>query len=157
MSPKKKRPLRKRSRAHTRDAPPTHAPTAAADEGMEPPIGPLSGLRISRTPVAIEPRARWPVAVWVLLVLLWAVGTPLFLLFTLAEGFWAQTQPEVPQSSVTALRGYVAAMVVCGVFAPLVGSGLALWLRRRIAAALFGCALLLSIGFGIWLTLLGPS
>lgn len=161
MSPKK-RAKTKRSHGHSSSSAATDTPAHTAEpstdtDDEQAPIGSLSGLRVSRTPVVVEQRVRWPIAVWSLLTLIWALGTPMFLVFILAEGFWVQTQAEVPQESVTALRGYLVAMIVCALAAPLTGIGLALWLRRRLAAAMFGFALLASLALGIWLTLLGQG
>lgn len=101
---------------------------------------PLSGRTESsqrRTPYVVDVPSRWPVLVWTVLGLVWAIGVPLFLLFFVAEGFALQAE-EVTDEARRRLAWYLIGLIGCALVVPLGGLGAALWLRRKIAAWMFG-------------------
>lgn len=96
-----------------------------------------------RTPVVIEdPLPRWPLVLWTLLSVLWALGSLVSFTLVLAS---AGVMPE-DVTDATRREGAWALLwlLVFALAVPLAGSATALLLRRRIAAALFLAALLLS-------------
>jgi hypothetical protein len=130
VSPKKKR--------KTRDRRPREGSTT------EPVV------RTRREPVVVE-RSRWPVLVWIVLAAVWAIGTPMFLVFLLAEAFAAADAQETSEELLRVLTGHLLGLVLCALAAPLAGTVTALVLRRRIAAVLFGACLLVSlVGLWVW-------
>ncbi|CAM4315728.1 hypothetical protein GCM10009799_24700 [Nocardiopsis rhodophaea] len=130
MSPKKKNPRTPRERrTGTRDT----RRTAAADPA-----------RTARTPVAVEEPARWPVLVWCLLTAAWIGGSLLFFVLYLAEGFALLNAAEITDAARRATAWYLVGLVASALGVPVVGAVAAAVLRRRIAAVMFGLALLLS-------------
>lgn len=127
MSPKKQK---KRKRESGRAAPPRSSPPV---------------------PAAVARRDLRRAAPWAALALVWAAGTPLFLLFYLAEGFAAMAQEQVGPQELGAMRRYLAGLVVCAVAVPLGGAAAALWLGRRVIAGLFAAALAVSAAGVLWL------
>ncbi|MDA8370003.1 MAG: hypothetical protein M0026_09030 [Nocardiopsaceae bacterium] len=101
---------------------------------------------ISRTPVAIDERRRWPVALWSALTCAWLIGSPLFLVLYLAEGFALLNATEITDTARRTTALYLTGLVAAALGAPLAGALTAALLRRRIAAALFTLALLASAG-----------
>ncbi|MFC4562294.1 hypothetical protein ACFO4E_10550 [Nocardiopsis mangrovi] len=145
MSPKKKNP--RKPKAAPAAGPRT---TGAADH---PPAPAPGGRTVSRTPVVVDDRRRWPVAVWIGLTLVWALGSPLFFLLYLAEGFAMLAQEEITDAARRATASYLVALLACALVVPLAGAVAAAVLRRRIAAILFGVVLL---GSGIALFSIAP-
>ncbi|QBI54301.1 hypothetical protein [Streptomonospora litoralis] len=141
MSPKKKRTRTKASGRGAGTATPTAPPEASAARGATP-------AGVSRTPVVLDDRRRWPVAVWIALTCLWALGSLVFFGLFLAEGFALMgTQGRNQDSgfaSMNTAAWYLLGLVVCALAVPLAGAVWALLLRRRIAAILFAVALALS-------------
>ncbi|GAA3741229.1 hypothetical protein GCM10022205_29660 [Spinactinospora alkalitolerans] len=125
MAPKKKR---------------GRSPTQARPTGEAPAV-PRS---VSRTPLVVEDRRRWPAAVWILLACAWLAGSPLFFVLYLAEGFAMLDTGEVTDAARRAAAWYLVWMLVFALLVPLGGAVAALWLRRRVAAAMFAAALALS-------------
>ncbi|GAA4936508.1 hypothetical protein GCM10023224_16700 [Streptomonospora halophila] len=147
MSPKKRSKKPGRSAGGAR--PPTGtagaAPTRTAPE-QERKDAAASG--VSRTPVVLDDRRRWPVAVWAALTAVWTLGSLLFFVLFLAEGFamLGETDDGAASAGMRTAAWYLLGLVVCALVAPLAGAVWAALLRRRIAAILFTVALLLSGG-----------
>ncbi|GAB3451107.1 hypothetical protein GCM10027570_27180 [Streptomonospora sediminis] len=112
---------------------------AAGDDAGRGPSG------ISRTPVVLDDRRRWPAAVWTVLAAVWVLGSAVFFVLFLAEGFAlvsaADSQHAAGFASMNTAAWYLLGLVVCALLAPLTGTVWAALLRRRIAAILFGAAL----------------
>lgn len=112
---------------------------AAGDDAGRGPSG------ISRTPVVLDDRRRWPVAVWTALAAVWVLGSLVFFVLFLAEGFalmgTAEGDRAAGYASMNTAAWYLLGLVVCALLAPLTGTVWAALLRRRIAAILFGVAL----------------
>ncbi|MFC3997524.1 hypothetical protein ACFOVU_16445 [Nocardiopsis sediminis] len=134
MSPKKKNPRKPKAAAPAAGGP-------AAGAADHPPAPAPGGRTVSRTPVVLDDRRRWPVVVWIALTLVWALGSPLFFLLYLAEGFALLGQEEASASSLRVTGSYLLALLVCALVVPLAGTVAAAVLRRRIAAILFGVVL----------------
>ncbi|MDA0563441.1 hypothetical protein LG943_03720 [Streptomonospora sp. S1-112] len=126
--------------AATQDRDPDSAAPAAppAEDGAAAPR-----RRVSRTPVVLDDRRRWPVAVWIVLAAVWLLGSPLFLVFFLAEGFALVGEPAAG-AGMRATAWYLLGLLVCALGVPLAGAAAAVLMRRRIAALLFGAALVVS-------------
>ncbi|MGW9637280.1 hypothetical protein [Nocardiopsis alba] len=155
MSPKKRKSRRTRQdRALTTPAP-TEAGRVAP--GTTPDKRPLK-----RTPAVIaSPPDRRVTALWVLLWILWALGTPMALAALLFAGLDTGVDPmdprlEDPQTAQEVIaehtdrtmRAIGNALIWLLVFAwgvPALGTVCALALRRRMAAIAFGVALALSV------------
>ncbi|GAA3984563.1 hypothetical protein FOF52_05810 [Thermobifida alba] len=110
---------------------------------------PVSGVKVSRTPVVVEePPPRWPMLVWGTLVVVWVLGTLAAFMRVLAS---AGVMPEDVTDEVRSHGAWALLwMLVFALGTPLVGVVWAALLRRRVAAALFGCALLGSAAV-LWL------
>ncbi|WP_159940243.1 MULTISPECIES: hypothetical protein [unclassified Nocardiopsis] len=141
MSPKKRR-RRKAPRTAPGDAP------RPADGGPRPASAP-----VSRTPVVIaDPPDRRITALWVVLALVWALGTPLslahllFVVMDLQEAALTATDPTapLPQASVDAVGNALVWVLVLALAVPAASAAAALALRRRIAAIGFTTALAVS-------------
>ncbi|GAA4901138.1 hypothetical protein [Streptomonospora salina] len=139
MSPKKKskRPGRP---AAPGPGPAESGPPAARRTG--PATAAASG--VSRTPVVLDDRRRWPAAVWTALAAVWALGASVFFVLFLAEGFALISRDQGAGASMTAAAWYLLGLVVCALGAPVAGAVWAALLRRKIAAVLFSFALLVS-------------
>ncbi|RCV48032.1 hypothetical protein [Marinitenerispora sediminis] len=146
MSPKKKR-ARRPARPAT---PPTRPNGRPAQPDRPVRVDPARLPAVSRTPVVVEERRRWPLVVWPGLGFAWLVGTALFGVLWLAEGVQLLTMAEVTAAARRTAAWYLVWMLVCALLVPLAGAALALRTRRRAAAAFFGLALLLSVA-GLWL------
>lgn len=129
MSPKKKKTRKPRPRTVRRDAP--------------------ARAGVVRTPVVVEePPPRWPMLVWGTLVVVWVLGTLAAFMRVLAS---AGVMPEDVTDEVRSHGAWALLwMLVFALGTPLVGVVWAALLRRRVAAALFGCALLGSAAV-LWL------
>lgn len=143
MSPKKQR-TRKKSQPQPGPTP-ASTPTSTATDNDDG--GDASPRRtISRTPVVLDDRRRWPLAVWTLLTLTWLLGTVVFFVLFLAEGFAMQTGSSSGDSAIRAAGGYLIGLLCCALLVPLAGTITAAVVRRRIAAILFGLVTLASAG-----------
>ncbi|MUL40642.1 hypothetical protein FZ103_05515 [Streptomonospora sp. PA3] len=139
MSPKKKTKQTRPKAARTDAGSGTGSGAAAG--------GPAAGgAKVSRTPVVLDDRRRWPVAVWTALAAVWALGSLVFFVLFLAEGFAVISRGpgETAFASMSAASWYLLGLVVCALAAPLAGAVWAAVLRRRIAAILFTAALVCS-------------
>ncbi|MBV2363131.1 hypothetical protein ACFPZ0_13880 [Streptomonospora nanhaiensis] len=153
MSPKKRK-RRPAGRAPARTGAPAAATEdespgggAAADPRAEDGGTAAPRRRVSRTPVVLDDRRRWPVAVWIALSALWLLGSAVFFVLFLAEGFALLGQdPEQAAAGMRAAAWYLLCLLVCALGVPLAGAVAAALMRRRIAAILFAVALLLSAG-----------
>ncbi|ASU86247.1 hypothetical protein CDO52_15095 [Nocardiopsis gilva YIM 90087] len=130
MSPKKKNPRTPRDRRTGPQAPRGTATAPAA--------------RPTRTPVAVDEPARWPVVVWCLLTAAWIGGSLVFFVLYLAEGFALLNAAEITDTARRATAWYLVGLLVCALVVPLAGAVAATVLRRKVAAVMFGLALLLS-------------
>lgn len=141
MSPKKRKQRKPRNPAR---------PEAAAPTGPRP--------RASRTPVVVQdPPDRRITALWVLLTLLWALGTPLALanlLFTTMDVQDAAHLADGPQDTTAAVDAVGDALVwllVLALAVPAAAALAAALLRRKIAAIGFTAALAVSAVPLLWL------
>ncbi|MBR8745079.1 hypothetical protein [Nocardiopsis sp. MG754419] len=160
MSPKK----RKRRKSHgSQDRPETPSSTPGdAEQGRVAPGTTPDKRPLKRTPVAVaSPPDRRVTALWVLLWALWALGTPLALaglLFTGLDGgvdpadprlsdpeTAAEVMAEQQRQAVRAMGNALVWLLVMAWGVPLVGTVLALVVRRRMAALCFAVALALSV------------
>jgi hypothetical protein len=152
VSPKKRKRRKDRS--------PGTAPAAAARTDQDPDRAPERTTgRISRTPVVIaDPPDRRITLLWVVLTLLWALGSFLALanlLFTamdLQDAAVAAADPTAPapQEAMDAVGNALVWVLVLALGVPLGGAVTALVLRRRIAAIGFTAALVLSAAPLLW-------
>ncbi|MFD6952133.1 hypothetical protein A6A08_18920 [Nocardiopsis sp. TSRI0078] len=142
MSPKKRR-RRKARRPDT-----AHTPRADTGQANTAPHTPAR--RISRTPVVVtDPPDRKITALWVVLALLWALGTPLalanllFVVMDLQEAALNVQDPAAPppQENVDAIGDALVWVLVLALAVPAASAAAALVLRRRIAAIGFTTAL----------------
>ncbi|WP_046470567.1 hypothetical protein [Allosalinactinospora lopnorensis] len=133
MSPKKKNPRNRAQRNGT-----ATSRTAPAD--------PRSPGRPSRTPVVLDDRRRWPLAVWTVLAVAWLGGSALFFVLYLAEGLNLLTSGEVTTEARRATAWHLIWLLVFALGTPLAGAITALVVRRKVAAAMFSAALLISAG-----------
>ncbi|MFY7066399.1 hypothetical protein ACOQFV_11085 [Nocardiopsis changdeensis] len=147
MSPKKRR-QRKPRRDHDRGAAPERA---GAEAGQEP----GTRGRVSRTPVVLDdPPDRRVTALWVVLALVWGLGSPLalaMLLFTTMDA--AAVDPADPAAAAGAVDSIGTALIwllVLALVVPAVSAVAAVVLRRRIAAIGFAVALAVSAGLIFW-------
>ncbi|WP_150251381.1 hypothetical protein [Nocardiopsis deserti] len=145
MSPKK----RKRRRAQRPDT----APTAPPREESEPGPGPLTRTGgVSRTPVVVtDPPDRRITALWVVLSLVWLLGTPLalanllFVFMDLQETvIYAAPDAPVAPESLEPVGNALVWVLVLALVVPAASAVTALVLRRRIAAIGFTAALVVS-------------
>ncbi|MFI6578579.1 hypothetical protein ACIBFB_22575 [Nocardiopsis sp. NPDC050513] len=141
MSPKKR----------TRRTPQRPAPATGRTPGDDP----LPRKRtISRTPVVIDdPPDRRITALWVLLTLVWLLGTPLamvnlmFVVMDAQEAAYLAPDPttgNAPADLVTDVGNALVWVLVTALAVPAASTAAALWLRRRIAAIGFAAALAVS-------------
>ncbi|MCY9783651.1 hypothetical protein KIK06_07065 [Nocardiopsis sp. EMB25] len=137
MSPKK-RQRRKPRRA-------TPWPTPATDRGATP-----RERTVSRTPVVIDdPPDRRVTALWVVLTLLWLLGTPLalvnlVLVVTNAQTAALSTPGGPPADVVTDIGNGLVWVLIMALAVPAASAVTALILRRTIAAIGFTTALVVS-------------
>lgn len=150
MSPKKKRKNRTTREGRTRPAPRAETPEASAapqqadtSEQAET-AEPRTVRTVSRTPVVLDAKPRWPVAVWASAAFVWFFGTVLFFILYLAEGFAMLGQKEVTDSARHATGWYLIGLLVCALLVPLGAGVAAAVMRRRIAAIGFTVALVVS-------------
>ncbi len=145
MSPKK----RKRRRAQRPDT----APTAPPQGQSEPDPGPLPRTgSVSRTPVVVaDPPDRRITALWVVLTLVWLLGTPLalanllFVFMDLQESvIYAAPDAPVAPESLEPVGNALVWVLVLALVVPAASAVTALVLRRRIAAIGFTAALVVS-------------
>ncbi|MGI5121852.1 hypothetical protein ACQEU5_20290 [Marinactinospora thermotolerans] len=136
MSPKKKT-------RRPRGATPTRKQSGRA--------APTPTRTVRRDPVVVDIPARWPLLVWSALTLIWAGGSALFFVFYLAEAFAMLGAGEVGAGARRNAAWYLVLLVVCALIVPLCGVAVALRLRRRVAAAMFAVAALLSGAALLWL------
>ncbi len=147
MSPKKRKSRRTRQdRART-----TPEPTEAGRVAQEP----GARGRVSRTPVVLDdPPDRRITALWVVLALVWGLGSPLalaMLLFTTMDA--AAVDPADPAAAAGAVDSIGTALIwllVLALVVPGVSAVAAVVLRRRIAAIGFTVALAVSAGLIFW-------
>ncbi|MDT0303752.1 hypothetical protein [Streptomonospora wellingtoniae] len=147
MSPKKR--SKKPGRPAGGGGPRTGSAGAATGTATEPGRGAAaSASGVSRTPVVLDDRRRWPVAVWTALTAVWTLGSLAFFVLFLAEGFamLGETDGGAASAGMRTAAWYLLGLVLCALAAPLAGAVWAALLRRRIAAILFAAALLLSGG-----------
>ncbi|PSK98907.1 hypothetical protein CLV63_104131 [Murinocardiopsis flavida] len=141
MSPKKKRKNRTTREGRT----PTGPRNEAAGPRDEPAAAEPATVRtVSRTPVVLDPEPRWPVAVWSAAAFVWLVGTALFFVLYLAEGFAMLGEAEVTDAARRATGWYLVGLLVCALVVPLGAGVAAALMRRRIAAIGFAVALVAS-------------
>ncbi|KUP96901.1 hypothetical protein [Thermobifida cellulosilytica] len=107
---------------------------------------------VVRTPVVVEePPPRWPLLVWAALVVVWVLGSLATFMRVLAA---AGMTPEELTDEVRAQAAWALLwLLVFALGTPLAGAVWAALLRRRVAAALFGCAL---AGSAVLLWLIAP-
>ncbi|MDT0331947.1 hypothetical protein [Nocardiopsis lambiniae] len=134
MSPKKRR-QRKRQEDRPRETAVPPAPAAGE-------------RKVSRTPVAVEdPPDRRVTALWVVLALLWGLGTPLalaILLFTTLDA--AAVDPTGPgaREAVDSIGNALIWLLVLALVVPASAAIAAAVLKRTIAAIGFTAALIVS-------------
>ncbi|MFJ9553398.1 hypothetical protein ACIRPH_06255 [Nocardiopsis sp. NPDC101807] len=150
MSPKK--------RKRRKDRPTGTVSAAPRAQGADAPPA-RAGGRISRTPVVVaDPPDRRITLLWVVLTLVWALGTFLALanlLFTamdLQDAAVAAADPTAPapQEAMDAVGNALVWVLVLALGVPAAGAVTALVLRRRIAAIGFTAALVLSAAPLLW-------
>lgn len=142
MSPKK----RKRRKAQRPDTAP-HPQESTAEPGPLPPAA-----SVSRTPVVVaEPPDRRITALWVVLTLVWLLGTPLalanllFVFMDLQESvIHAAPDTPVPPESLDPVGNALVWVLILALAVPAASAVAALVLRRRIAAIGFTAALAVS-------------
>ncbi|MES0832909.1 hypothetical protein [Nocardiopsis tropica] len=151
MSPKK------RKRRKDRPTTPVSAAAPRTREADAPPA--RTEGRISRNPVVVaDPPDRRITLLWVVLTLVWALGTFLALanlLFTamdLQDAAVAAADPTAPapQEAMDAVGNALVWVLVLALGVPAGGAVTALVLRRRIAAIGFTAALVLSAAPLLW-------
>lgn len=149
MSPKKRR-QRKPRRDHDRGPAPEHAGREGAEESAAPARG-----RVSRTPVVVDdPPDRRITALWVVLSLVWGLGSPLalaMLLFTTMDA--AAVDPADPAAAAGAVDSIGTALIwllVLALVVPALSAVAAVVLRRKIAAIGFTAALAVSAALVFW-------
>ncbi|MGW9347604.1 hypothetical protein [Nocardiopsis flavescens] len=152
MSPKKRR-QRRRGRENGRGPAPEHAGRAGAPPGPEPGAG--APGRVSRTPVVVhDPPDRRVTALWVVLGLLWGLGSPLalaVLLFTTLDA--AAVDPADPRGAARAVDAIGTSLIwllVLALVVPALSAVAAVVLRRKIAAIGFTAALAVSAALVFW-------
>lgn len=162
MSPKK----RKRHKPNTR----THRPPQGARPGRIPPGTTPDKRPLERTPVVVaSPPDRRVTALWVILWLLWALGTPLALAALLFAGMDTGIDPADPrlddpeaapallheqqQQTLRTIGNTLFWLLAMAWAVPTIGTLTALFLRRTMAAIAFALALTLSV---ISILLLAP-
>jgi hypothetical protein len=148
---------KKRKRRKDRPTAPASATASSTREADAPPA--RTEGRISRTPVVVaDPPDRRITLLWVVLTLVWALGTFLALanlLFTamdLQDAAVAAADPTAPapQGAMDAVGNALVWVLVLALGVPLGGAVTALVLRRRIAAIGFTAALVLSAAPLLW-------
>lgn len=154
MSPKK----RKRQKPQERPA----ATSTEAEQGRVLPGTTPEKRTLKRTPVVVaSPPDRRLTALWVILWIAWALGTPLALAGLLFTGLDAGTAPTDPlmddpeaaarvmaqqqEQAVRAMGNAVVWLLVLAWGVPALGTTLALILRRWMAALSFAVALVISV------------
>lgn len=149
MSPKKRR---KRRPGPDRTSAPerTGGAPEGADRGKDPGTG-----KVSRTPLVVhDPPDRRITALWVVLGLLWGLGSPLalaVLLFTTLDA--AAVDPADPGAASRAVDSIGTALIwllVLALVVPALSAVAAAVLRRKIAAIGFTTALVLSAALVFW-------
>ncbi|WP_306367537.1 hypothetical protein [Nocardiopsis sp. CC223A] len=149
MSPKKRR-QRKPRRDHDRGPAPERADEETAEESATRARG-----RVSRTPLVVhDPPDRRITALWVVLALVWGLGSPLalaVLLFTTLDA--AAVDPGDPGAAAGAVDSIGTALIwllVLALVVPALSAIAAVVLRRRIAAIGFTAALAVSAALVFW-------
>lgn len=154
MSPKK----RKRQKPQEQPA----ATSAEAEQGRVLPGTTPEKRPLKRTPVVVaSPPDRRLTALWVILWIAWALGTPLALaglLFTGLDTGPAPTDPlmddpeaaaqvmaQQQEQAVRAMGNALVWLLILAWGVPALGTTLALVLRRRMAALSFTVALVISV------------
>ncbi|CAL9349570.1 hypothetical protein SUDANB121_00449 [Nocardiopsis dassonvillei] len=148
MSPKKRR---KRRPGPDNGSPPRRArETPGGNRDAAPAAG-----RISRTPVVVgDPPDRRLTALWVVLGLVWGLGSPLALaalLFTTLDA--AAVDPADPGAAAEAVDSIGTSLIwllVLALLVPAASAVAAVVLRRRIAAIGFTAALVVSAVLVFW-------
>ena len=155
MSPKK------RKRRKPQEQPAT-TPAREAEQGRVPPGTTPEKRTLKRTPVVVaSPPDRRVTALWVVLWIAWALGTPLALAGLLFTGLDTGPAPGDPrmddpetaahlvaeqqQQAVRAMGNALVWLLVMAWGVPALGTVLALALRRKMAALCFVVALALSV------------
>lgn len=124
--------------------------SGAADGG--PQQRTRTGTRtVSRVPVVVDDRRRWPVAVWIAAVLAWLLGSALFFVLYLAEGFAMLGETQISDAARRTTAFYLLGLLGCALLVPLAAGTAAVLLRRRIAAIGFGAMLLASLAVLLFL------
>lgn len=150
MSPKKKAKRPGRSAgggpAQTPTASGSRTATRTASETDAPAPATAGRSGVSRTPVVLDDRRRWPAAVWTALASVWALGSLACFVLFLAEGLaLIGREPGTNAAAgMTAAAWYLLGLVVCALGAPLAGAVWAALLRRKVAAVMFVLALVVS-------------
>ncbi|WP_026117285.1 hypothetical protein [Nocardiopsis alkaliphila] len=160
MSPKKRK----------RHKPNTHTPPQGTEPGRVPPGTTPRKRPLQRTPVVVpSPPDRRITALWVILWLLWALGTPLALAALLFAGLDTGIDPADPrlndpetapallhehqQQTLRTIGNALLWLLAMAWAVPGIGTIAALLLRRKMAAIAFATALTLSV---ISILLLAP-
>ncbi|MFL1379152.1 MULTISPECIES: hypothetical protein [unclassified Nocardiopsis] len=149
MSPKKRR-QRKPRRDHDRGPVPERADE---DTGRGP--GAEAKGKVSRTPMVVDdPPDRRITALWVVLGLLWGLGSPLalaVLLFTTLDA--GAVDPADAAAGEAAVRSIGTALIwllALALAVPALSAVAAVVLRRKIAAIGFTTALVISAALVFW-------
>lgn len=155
MSPKK------RKRRKPQEQPAT-TPTGQAQQGRVLPGTTPEKRTLKRTPVVVaSPPDRRLTALWVILWIAWALGTPLALAGLLFAGLGtgpapgdplmddpeaaAQLMAEQQRQAVRAMGNALVWLLIMAWGIPALGTTLALLTRRKMAALCFAVALALSL------------
>ncbi|MGW8434951.1 hypothetical protein ACWGSK_03360 [Nocardiopsis sp. NPDC055551] len=155
MSPKK------RKRRKPQEQPAT-TPTGEAEQGRVPAGTTPEKRTLKRTPVVVgSPPDRRLTALWVILWIAWALGTPLALAGLLFAGLGtdpapgdprmddpeaaAQLMAEQQRQAVRAMGNALVWLLIMAWGIPALGTTLALLTRRKMAALCFAVALALSL------------
>ncbi|WP_157036322.1 hypothetical protein [Streptomonospora alba] len=122
------------------------APRTTSGEADAPAPAAAGRSGVSRVPVVLDDRRRWPAAVWTALASVWALGSLVCFVLFLAEGYALISQEPGTDAAagMTAAAWYLLGLVVCALGAPLAGAVWAALLRRKVAAVMFVLALVVS-------------
>lgn len=118
---------------------------ASEDSDLTP--SPETTPKVSRTPVVLDDRRRWPILVWTLAALTWFLGSAVFFTLYLAEGLAMLNAGDITDKARSAAAWYLIWLLVFALLVPLATAVTAILARRKAAAVAFTAILALSALF----------